>query len=88
MKKLLLLILIFIAIGCSSEDSNEEMCCRTSVADIIKSYDEMYSEILAKELTAQQRIEAEREYKAKIENPCFYHRKSLENAGASCEGIH
>ena len=88
MKNYLFLILLALFLSCSSEDSNEEMCCRTSVADIIKSYDEMYSEILAKELTAQQRIEAEREYKATIENPCFYHRKSLENAGASCEGIH
>ena len=88
MKNYLSLIIIALFVSCSSEDDNSEMCCGTPISDIIKSYDEMYSEILAKELTAQQRIETESSYKARIENPCFYHRKSLENAGASCEGVH
>ncbi|UJH91687.1 hypothetical protein LZ575_03085 [Antarcticibacterium sp. 1MA-6-2] len=87
MKKLLLFICI-IFFSCSSDEDrdNGEMCCGTSIADIRESYHTMYGELLAKDnLTVQQRKEAEQEYAYRIENPCESYRKSLENAGASCE---
>jgi len=88
MKKTIVLI-TFVLLSCSGNDDNnsdEEICCDTTVSAIIADYDRMYGEILASDqLTEQQRIEAEAEYRQRRENPCeSYKRYTLEAAGAPC----
>ncbi|WP_298527823.1 hypothetical protein [uncultured Christiangramia sp.] len=85
----LFIMLAFLGLSCSndeSENQDEEVCCDTTVSAIIADYDRLYGEILSKpDITEQQRIEAEAEYRRRRENPCeSYKRYVLEANGAPC----
>lgn len=87
MKRLLSILSVIFVLGCSAEDdSNSERCCDTTISELKASYTRMYNEVKNDpEATDQQKAEAQAEYEARMESPCFYYKISLENSGASCE---
>ena len=77
MKKLLPLLLLAVTFSCSTSEDENAMCCGYTIEQIKESYSKMYAEILANDdITAQQRIDAEADLERKLEDPCFYFKRS------------
>ena len=76
--------------SCSTDDKEEqEICCQHPVQEILDHINTEYPRILSNEnLSDEQRSEIEEEYEKALEDPCEYFKKSLESAGATCEGAH
>lgn len=93
MKKLFFLLLIVFS-SCSGEESEkkEEMCCQHSLEsikeNIKKSFEEALTASRESNVSQRQMDILIAQYEKAMADPCAYFEGVLNDAGATCDGVH